>query len=112
MADAGYRSTLLLEVTDENLPVSLGGQFKLYNEPYEFDMSHGGPFMVNDVIAAENEADESSQKEPVAVAEKKGLVQEDIIVTLVTEAPLIEPDELDGTRMDGHDSNHGEVVPP
>jgi hypothetical protein len=38
-----YMNVLLEDMTIENIPERLGGKFKLYNEPYEFDKSVGGP---------------------------------------------------------------------
>lgn len=38
-----FMPLLLEDMTIENIPESLGGQFKLYNEPYEFDRSPTGP---------------------------------------------------------------------
>lgn len=35
--------TLLEDLTFENIPEKLGGGFKLYNEPFHFDVSPGGP---------------------------------------------------------------------
>lgn len=39
-----FKKALKDEITEENMPVSLGGTFALYNEPYEFDLSPSGPF--------------------------------------------------------------------
>jgi hypothetical protein len=35
--------SLLEDMTIENIPERLGGKFKLYNEPFQFDVSEGGP---------------------------------------------------------------------
>lgn len=35
--------TLLEDIPFESIPECLGGGFKLYNEPYEFDLSESGP---------------------------------------------------------------------
>jgi hypothetical protein len=38
-----YMNVLLEDMTIENIPERLGGKFKMYNEPFEFDRSVGGP---------------------------------------------------------------------
>lgn len=35
--------TLIAEVSEDSIPASLGGKFTLWNEPYDFDLSIGGP---------------------------------------------------------------------
>ncbi len=37
-------NVLLKDMSLENIPTSLGGQFASYNEPFLFDLSPGGPF--------------------------------------------------------------------
>lgn len=39
-----YMNSLLKDISIENIPACLGGQFDLYNEPYTFDTSSTGPF--------------------------------------------------------------------
>jgi hypothetical protein len=37
-----YMESLLQDMSIENIPARFGGQFQLYNEPLEFDVSEGG----------------------------------------------------------------------
>jgi hypothetical protein len=39
-----YLSALEKDISIENIPACLGGEFELYNEPFEFDVSESGPF--------------------------------------------------------------------
>ena len=39
MCGADYMDSLLKEMTMDNVPVALGGNFDLFNEPFEFDVS-------------------------------------------------------------------------
>lgn len=39
MNDKDFKEAILKEISEENLPVHLGGTFSLFNEPYEFDQS-------------------------------------------------------------------------
>ena len=36
-----FKTALRSQITEENIPESIGGSFSLYNEPYEFDLSPG-----------------------------------------------------------------------
>lgn len=47
MNASDFKEALKDEITEENIPVSLGGKFALYNEPYEFDLSPSGPFFTD-----------------------------------------------------------------
>lgn len=39
-----YLASLQKDITIENIPTCLGGEFELYNEPFTFDTSSTGPF--------------------------------------------------------------------
>lgn len=39
-----YLTALQKDISLENIPACLGGEFELYNEPYDFDVSPTGPF--------------------------------------------------------------------
>lgn len=62
MNDKDFKAAILKEITEENLPVHLGGKFSLYNEPYEFDLSETSPFYdrpplsLDDIIAGQQAA--------------------------------------------------------
>lgn len=43
MCGTNYMPVLLADTTMESIPECLGGTFKLFNEPFEFDCSVGGP---------------------------------------------------------------------
>ena len=43
-------TTLKAEVSGESIPESLGGKFALWNEPYEFDLSVGGPLYFDGLL--------------------------------------------------------------
>lgn len=36
-----FKTALKNQITEDNIPESIGGSFSLYNEPYEFDLSPG-----------------------------------------------------------------------
>lgn len=43
LCGSDYKEHLLKDITMENIPKAFGGEFELYNEPYKFNLTEGGP---------------------------------------------------------------------
>jgi hypothetical protein len=47
-----YLPVLFEDIDNDFIPERIGGGFKLYNEPFEFDLKPGGPLLYEDVISS------------------------------------------------------------
>lgn len=85
LSGGNYMDTLLKDLEFENIPSILGGGFTLYNEPFDFDTTPGGPLYYDGAERDSAEYLEKLRKEVASKITKAEVSQKTAELTTVEE---------------------------
>lgn len=103
MSSKDFKTALLNEITIDNIPKSLGGNFELVNEPFEFDLSPSGGLYFD----YSNYKKSNSPARAPPMPRPSGLLTLDqLVIDPSLEKPMPLKEEVEGEEEeDGDDDN-------